>query len=214
MAHWKKSFPSKYLQAADLDTPVIATVKTDRERERRPGRQRGAETRRAVAGTRERRRVESHARGSARGPRGLDDMDDWPGTRVLVRRARPGIRARRWRASSLPRRRRFPRHRAGSSTARGRRRHRPSISASRSKRHPTRRGSDMAERCIVHRRVCGRSDAVRTLGRPRRVWATPGRYSKAETLTRLLGDVRQRVHRVDAAAIITTRDGTLSRPRR
>ena len=26
MAHWKKAFPSKYLQAADLDRPIIATI--------------------------------------------------------------------------------------------------------------------------------------------------------------------------------------------
>jgi hypothetical protein len=26
MAHWKKSFPSKYRQASDLDTPVLATI--------------------------------------------------------------------------------------------------------------------------------------------------------------------------------------------
>jgi hypothetical protein len=28
MAHWKKAFPSKYLQASDLDHPVIATIKS------------------------------------------------------------------------------------------------------------------------------------------------------------------------------------------
>ena len=27
MAHWKKSFPSKYPQAADLDTSFVATIK-------------------------------------------------------------------------------------------------------------------------------------------------------------------------------------------
>jgi hypothetical protein len=26
MAHWKKSFPSRYLQAADLDQPILATI--------------------------------------------------------------------------------------------------------------------------------------------------------------------------------------------
>ena len=26
MAHWKKRFPSKYLQAADLDVPIVATI--------------------------------------------------------------------------------------------------------------------------------------------------------------------------------------------
>lgn len=26
MAHWKKSFPSRFLQAADLDTPLVVTI--------------------------------------------------------------------------------------------------------------------------------------------------------------------------------------------
>jgi hypothetical protein len=26
MAHWKKGFPSKYLQVSDLDTPIVATI--------------------------------------------------------------------------------------------------------------------------------------------------------------------------------------------
>ena len=28
MAHWKKRFPSTYLQAADLDTPMDVTIKS------------------------------------------------------------------------------------------------------------------------------------------------------------------------------------------
>jgi len=26
MSHWKKSFPGKYLQVSDLDTPLVATI--------------------------------------------------------------------------------------------------------------------------------------------------------------------------------------------
>jgi hypothetical protein len=28
MAHWKKGFPSRYLQVSDLDSPIVATIKS------------------------------------------------------------------------------------------------------------------------------------------------------------------------------------------
>src|SRR5262245_56566328 len=37
MAHWKKSFPGKFLQVSDLDTPLIATIASAKNENRGMG---------------------------------------------------------------------------------------------------------------------------------------------------------------------------------
>jgi hypothetical protein len=87
MAHWKKSFPSKYLQAADLDTPIPATLKTVVNENIGIG---DAADLKPVA-----QWEEAHVKGvvlnltraeALADIAGDDDMDHWPGTRVLLQR--------------------------------------------------------------------------------------------------------------------------------
>jgi hypothetical protein len=87
MAHWKKSFPSKFLQAADLDQPIVATIArvanenvgSDDKTELKPVlffREPGLK---GVVLNLTRAEATAEIAGN-------EDMDDWPGTRVrLVR---------------------------------------------------------------------------------------------------------------------------------
>ena len=87
MAHWKKSFPSKYLQAADLDTQIEATLKTvvndniGRARRWNSSPSRNGEEDQVKGVVLNLTRAEALAEIA-----GSEDMDDWPGTRVLLRR--------------------------------------------------------------------------------------------------------------------------------
>jgi hypothetical protein len=86
MAHWKKSFPSKFLQAADLDAPFIATVKQIVNENVGQG---DAVELKPVAVFEEQVKgvVLNLTRAEALAEiAGSEDMDDWPGTRILLRR--------------------------------------------------------------------------------------------------------------------------------
>ena len=87
MAHWKKSFPSKYLQAADLDESFVATIKTIPDEnvgqgdtvENKPVVHWAEAGYKPCVLNQTRCEVVEHLAGSP-------DMQEWPGTRVLVRR--------------------------------------------------------------------------------------------------------------------------------
>jgi hypothetical protein len=85
MAHWKKSFPGKYLQVSDLDTPIVATIANYREeaigtgddQERKPVihfRESGVKA--VVLNLTRAEAVEAIA--------GDPDTDRWPGTRICL----------------------------------------------------------------------------------------------------------------------------------
>ena len=87
MTHWKKAFPSKYLQAADLDTPTIGTIK--RVTSANVGAGDAVELKLVAQFTDEDIKdcVLNLTRAEAiAGIAGSDDTDQWAGTRVQLSR--------------------------------------------------------------------------------------------------------------------------------
>jgi hypothetical protein len=87
MAHWKTSFPSKYLGSADLDESFVSTIKSIEDENVGQG---DAVEVKPVAHW-----VDAGRKPCVLNPTrcealsdltGSPDKDDWPGTRVLVRR--------------------------------------------------------------------------------------------------------------------------------
>lgn len=86
MSHWKKSFPSKFLQSAELDTPLVATISGIRNvnvggegsGELKPVADFVEHVKSVVLNLSRCEAIAAIA--------GSEDMDDWPGTRVLLRR--------------------------------------------------------------------------------------------------------------------------------
>ena len=101
MAHWKKSFPSKYLQAADLDTPIMATVKTVVNEN--IGQGDAVELKPVVQWDESVKGVVLNlTRAEALATLPIRRHGRLAGTRVLLRRGTTRTRGKRWRASSLP----------------------------------------------------------------------------------------------------------------
>ena len=96
MAHWKKAFPSKYLQAADLDTPAIVTIKGvttenvgtgDTVEPKLVARFTDADVKGCVLNL---TRAEATA-----GVAGSEDTERWPGTRIRLSRGWTRYQAKR-----------------------------------------------------------------------------------------------------------------------
>jgi len=86
MAHWKKAFPGKYLQAAELETPMLATIKSITNESIGMGD--AAEMKpvchweediKGVVLNLTRAEVLADLAGS-------EDMDHWPGAKVLIQK--------------------------------------------------------------------------------------------------------------------------------
>ena len=95
MAHYKKAFPSKYLQAADLDTPIMATIKSVTSENVGSGDQPElklvAAFREDVKGV-----VLNLTRAEAIAElAGDEDTDTWPGTRIRLSRGTTHYRGKR-----------------------------------------------------------------------------------------------------------------------
>jgi len=87
MSHWKKAFPSKYLQSSELDSPIIVTIASVLTENVGSGDDQ--ESKPVV------RFVETHVKGvvlnltraeAIATVAGDDDTDRWPGTRVRLSR--------------------------------------------------------------------------------------------------------------------------------
>jgi hypothetical protein len=86
MSDWKKSFPSKYVQVADLDTPMVVTI--THVSEENVGTE-GAVQVKPVVYFRETRKgvVLNKTRGEAiQEIAGSSDMDDWVNVRIQIQR--------------------------------------------------------------------------------------------------------------------------------
>ena len=96
MAHWKKSFPSKYLSAVDLDDPIIATIKSwanenvgvGEDVEQKPViRFREADVKGVVLNQTRCEAIERIA--------GDPDMDKWVGVRIRISRGSTNYKGQR-----------------------------------------------------------------------------------------------------------------------
>lgn len=83
MAHWKKSFPSKFLQVSDLDTPIVVVIAS-------VGEENVGEEGKLVARFEKpaiKLLVLNQTRSEAiENIAGHGDIDHWPGTRIQVQR--------------------------------------------------------------------------------------------------------------------------------
>ena len=96
MAHFKKAFPSRYLQVSDVDEgPLIATIKSVGAENVGPGE--GAELKLVVKFQEDIKplvcnltRAEAIA-----GLAGSEDTDEWPGTQIAIRKSTTSYKGKR-----------------------------------------------------------------------------------------------------------------------
>ena len=96
MAHWKKAFPSRYLQVSDLDDgPIVATIKSVGAENIGTGED--AELKLVVKFQESDKplvcnltRAEAIAKLA-----GSEDTDNWPGTRIAVRKGTTNYKGKR-----------------------------------------------------------------------------------------------------------------------